>query len=49
MIKDGCFDAHRVEGSKLIYDWKLDKRFEVFANAKGVVPTDPEKRKQFFF
>lgn len=48
-IKDGCFDAHRVEGTKLVYDWKLDKRFSVFANANGVVPTDPEKRKQFFF
>lgn len=49
MIKDGCFDAHEVKGNGLVYNWKKDKRFSLFANANGVVPTDPEERKKFNF
>jgi len=31
MKKDGCFEAHRMEGSTLVYDWKIDKRFSEYA------------------
>ena len=31
MKGDGCFDAHYVEDGKLMYDWKKDKRFDLFA------------------
>ena len=31
MKGDGCFDAHSVKDGKLVYDWTLDKRFDVFA------------------
>lgn len=32
MRADGCWDAHSVKDGRLIYDWKKDKRFELFAN-----------------
>jgi len=32
MIKDGCFEAHELDGLKMKYDWKKDKRFSAFAN-----------------
>lgn len=31
MNKMGAMDAHKIEGDKLIYDWKKDKRFEAYA------------------
>lgn len=32
MKGDGCFDAHSKVDGKLVYNWKLDKRFDKFAN-----------------
>jgi len=33
MMGDGCLDAVRMDSNnKLVYDWKLDKRFNAFAN-----------------
>lgn len=32
MMKDGTWDAHEVKNGKLVYNWKLDKRFEAYAN-----------------
>lgn len=31
MKKDGTWDAYKVVNNKLVYDWKLDKRFDAFA------------------
>lgn len=37
MRKDGSFEAHSIDDSgKLIYDWKKDKRFDLYANQKEV-------------
>lgn len=30
MIKDGSYDAHKMEGNKLVYDVKKDKRFSYY-------------------
>lgn len=43
MRGDGCWDAYSAKDGKLIYDWKLDKRFEAYANGKK---SDPEYKKQ---
>ena len=32
LMADGALDAYRFDGPDLVYDWKLDKRFEAFAN-----------------
>lgn len=32
MRGDGCWDAHKIVDGRLVYDWKLDKRFDAFAN-----------------
>lgn len=34
MRGDGTWDAYSVKDGKLVYDWKLDKRFEAFANGR---------------
>lgn len=34
MLGDGCLDAHSIKDGKLVYDWKLDKRFEAYANGR---------------
>ena len=31
MRADGCWEAHSVVDGKLVYDWKLDKRFDKLA------------------
>jgi len=36
MRADGCWEAHSIKDGKLIYDWRKDKRFELFANDKNV-------------
>jgi len=48
MRGDGCFDAHSIKDGKLVYDWTKDKRFDVFAAAKGDInkATDKEKFNQ---
>lgn len=43
MMGDGCLKAHSIENGKLVYDWKLDKRFEAFANNRV---SDPKYREQ---
>ena len=43
MMKDGTWEAYSVKDNHLIYDWKLDKRFEAYANKKT---NDPEYAKQ---
>lgn len=47
MHKDGSLDAHKMVDGKLVYDWTKDKRFDVFAKAKGdiskVPPVDIKK------
>ena len=48
MRGDGCFEAHRVENGKLVYDWTLDKRFEIYAKNwnNPTMFNDPEFKKQ---
>lgn len=36
MRHDGCWDAHSVKDGELVYDWRKDKRFELFANDRNV-------------
>ena len=31
MIEDGSLEAHRIINNKLVYDWKMDKRFNVYS------------------
>lgn len=43
MRGDGSWDAYSVKDGKLVYDWKLDKRFDAYANGrKG----DPKYKEQ---
>ncbi len=43
MIQDGTLDAHSEKDGELIYDWKLDKRFNIYS--KGL-KSHPEYDKQ---
>lgn len=43
MQGDGCLDAHTLENGELKYDWKNDKRFDVYANGRT---TDPKYNEQ---
>lgn len=43
MRGDGCWDAHSIKDGKLVYDWKLDKRFDVYANGNV---NDPKYKEQ---
>ena len=45
MRGDGCFEAHSVVGNTLVYDWTKDKRFDVYANAKGDISKATDKEK----
>ncbi len=31
-MKDGCWDAFDLDGSRLVYDWKKDKRYSIYAD-----------------
>lgn len=44
MMGDGCLDAYSVVDGELKYDWKKDKRFELFAN--GIRKGSPEYNRQ---
>jgi len=44
MIKDGCFEAHELDGVRMKYNWKKDKRFNLFAN--GINKGSEEYNKQ---
>lgn len=45
MKADGCFDAHVKKDGVWVYDWKLDKRFDEFAKAKGDINKATNKNK----
>jgi len=45
MKADGCFDAHIKKDGQWVYDWKLDKRFDEFAKAKGDINKASDKVK----
>ena len=48
MRGDGCWEAHKKVGNKLVYDWTLDKRFDLFAKYKNNPPatlSDAERAK----
>jgi hypothetical protein len=45
MRGDGCFEAHSIEGNTLVYDWTKDKRFDVYAAAKGDITKATDKEK----
>ncbi len=44
MIHDGSFDAHKMVGDKMVYDWKLDARFSDYANNKTTSPKYNEQK-----
>ena len=49
MMGDGCLDAHRInEDGELVYDWKLDKRFDAFANKRTTDPRYNEQRALYY-
>lgn len=48
MMGDGCLDAHKLENGKLKYDWKLDKRFEAFANGRTSDPKYNEQKSLYY-
>jgi hypothetical protein len=31
-MKDGCWDAFSIKDGKLVYDWKKDKRYSIYAD-----------------
>ena len=35
MFKDGNMEAHKMVGDHIVYDWKLDKRFSIYAKYKN--------------
>lgn len=43
---DGCLEAHKIVDNKLVYDWKLDKRFAKFAANPKLKTSDPEYNEQ---
>jgi len=43
MMGDGCIDAYSVENGQLKYDWKKDKRFNLFANGINKGSTEYNK------
>ena len=51
MRADGCWDAHSMKDGKLVYDWKLDKRFNVYANDPHNTKHNPlyEKQKALYY
>lgn len=44
MRKDGSYDAHTMDGENLKYDWRKDKRFEVYAKGDKSNPLYSEQR-----
>ena len=34
MMKDGTYEAHELKDGKLVYNYKLDKRFGYFAGKR---------------
>ena len=49
MMGDGCLEAHKLnENGELVYDWKLDKRFEAFANNRVGDPKYNEQRALYY-
>ena len=46
MMGDGCLEAHKIVDNKLVYDWKLDKRFAKFAANPKLKTSDPEYNEQ---
>lgn len=49
MMGDGCLEAHKLnENGELVYDWKLDKRFEAFANKRTSDPKYNQQRALYY-
>jgi len=44
MHKDGCFEAHKMVGNQMVYDWTLDKRFSEYAKGNT---SHPDYNNQF--
>jgi hypothetical protein len=42
---DGCLEAHTMKNGKLVYDWRLDKRFSKYAANPTGTSSDPEFNK----
>ena len=50
MMGDGCLEAHSIDSNgQLIYDWKLDKRFNLFATGNKTNLTEYNKQKALYY
>ena len=45
MIQDGSLKAHKIIDGKLVYNWKQDQRFNIYAKGPNYA-NDPEYSKQ---
>ena len=45
MIEDGSYAAHSLKDNKLIYDWKMDDRFNVYSKGPSM-KSHPDYKKQ---
>ena len=49
MMGDGCLEAHSInKNGELEYDWKKDKRFEVFANGRTSDPRYNQQKSLYY-
>ena len=49
MMGDGCLDAYSIEDGQLKYDWKKDKRFNLFANGLRKNSAEYNKQKALYY
>lgn len=49
MRHDGCWDAHSVKDGELVYDWRKDKRFELFANDRNINSEEYEQQRALYY
>lgn len=47
MKKDGCYDSYSWNGETLEYNWKSDKRFELFVKYGENPPSDPKLKEEY--
>lgn len=47
MLKYGCWDAYTFKNNQLVYDWKKDKRFEIYAKYDKIENVPEHLRDQY--
>lgn len=48
-MKDGCWEAFDLVGNKLVYDWKKDKRFSIYADPSKKGTKEYEEQKIAYY